>query len=118
MAQNLWFSFSMVFCVRHLTGSQIYQMKVWPLSWLMQASTFGLGMFEGIPMAFIMSIIPSIQMNSGILGELGVILIFWKIFSAVEHFFSQPQSARLPVFLTYPYRVGGGEGGGKGRDKS
>lgn len=79
----------------------------------MQASTFGLGMFEGIPMAFIMSIIPSIQMNSGILGELGVILIFWKIFSAVENFLSLTVCAftclsHLPL----------SSGGGGGRDES
>ena len=56
-------------------------------------------------MAFITSIIPSIQMNSGILGELGVILISEK-FLVLLNIFSHSQSARLPVFLTYPYRVG------------
>ena len=88
-------------------------MKVWPLFWLMQASTFGLGMFEGIPMAFIMSIIPSIQMNSGILGELGVILIFGKIFSAVEHSLTPSLRVYLSFSLTL---IEWGRGGG--RDES
>ena len=61
-------------------------------------------------MAFIMSIIPSIQMNSGILGELGVILIFGKIFSAVEHSLTPSLRVYLSFSLTLIEWGRGGEG--------
>lgn len=82
--QSRWFFCNMAYCVPPQTGSQTYPTKALASFWQMLGLTFGWGICEEVPTAFVIWICQCIQISFGILGKFVVVFCFRFVYFSVN----------------------------------